>query len=47
MQTVNYGGYGYAHILENILPMLEHLGVAHATLTKIMTDNVTRYLLGE
>ena len=47
MQTVNYGGYGYAHLLENILPMLEHLGVAHAALYKIMTDNVARYLCGE
>ena len=47
MQTVNYGGYGYAHLLENILPMLEHLGVAHDTLIRIMTVNVARYLRGE
>jgi phosphotriesterase-related protein len=47
MQTVNYGGYGYAHLLENILPMLEHIGVAHDTLLQIMTANVARYIRGE
>jgi phosphotriesterase-related protein len=47
MQTVNYGGYGYAHLLENILPMLEYRGVPRETLVKIMTENVLRYLCGE
>ena len=47
MQTVRYGGYGYAHLLENILPMLEHRGVPHPTLMKIMTENVCRYITGE
>ncbi len=47
MQTVNYGGYGYAHLLENILPMLEYRGVPRETLRSIMTENVARYLCGE
>jgi len=47
MQTVQYGGYGYAHLLENILPMLEHRGVSHQALWKIMTENPLRFLLGE
>ena len=47
MQTVQYGGYGYAHLLENILPMLAHIGVPKPVLTRIMTDNPLRFLLGE
>ena len=47
MQTVQYGGYGYAHLLENILPMLVHIGVLRETLTKIMTENPKRFLMGE
>jgi phosphotriesterase-related protein len=47
MQTVQYGGYGYAHLLENILPMLEHIGVSRQVLWQIMTENPLRFLLGE
>jgi len=46
MQTVGYGGYGYAHLLENILPMLEHIGVSGETLRGIMIENPKRFLLG-
>jgi phosphotriesterase-related protein len=47
MQTVQYGGYGYAHLLENILPMVEHIGVPKEILMKIITQNPKRFLLGE
>lgn len=47
MQTVRYGGYGYAHLLENILPMLEYHGVDGRILQKMMTENVARFLRGE
>ena len=46
MQTVQYGGYGYAHLLENIFPMLEHKGVDRSILLEVMTDNVKRWLTG-
>jgi phosphotriesterase-related protein len=47
MQTVAYGGYGYAHLLENIAPMLEHHGVSREILGRIMRDNPRRYLRGD
>jgi len=46
MQTVNYGGYGYVNILDNIIPMLENAGVPRATVFGIMTDNVKRLYAG-
>jgi phosphotriesterase-related protein len=47
MQTVQYGGYGYAHLLENILPMLEYHGVERGVLNRILRENPLRFLLGE
>ncbi len=47
MQTVKYGGYGYAHLLENIIPMLEYRGISRDVLYKIMKENTARFLLGE
>ena len=46
MQTVKYGGYGYAHLLENIVPMLECLGVPREIPVKMMTQNTIRFLKG-
>jgi len=36
MQTVQYGGYGYSHLLENIIPMLEYRGVPSQTPVLLM-----------
>jgi phosphotriesterase-related protein len=41
-----YGGYGYAHILENIMPMLEHIGVEKSVLNSIVRDNPKKFLYG-
>lgn len=46
MQRVQYGGYGYAHLLENILPMLEHIGVEKPVLEGIIRDNPKKFLQG-
>ena len=45
--TAQYGGHGYAHVLEDILPMLEHMGVARETLARIVRDNPMRLLQSE
>lgn len=47
MQTVRYGGYGYAHILENIVPMLEYRGISRDRVLKVMRENTARLILGE
>jgi phosphotriesterase-related protein len=47
MQTVQYGGYGYAHLLENILPMMEAICVPVEALHKIVSQNPHRFLMGE
>jgi phosphotriesterase-related protein len=46
MQTVQYGGYGYAHLLENIVPMLEYRGISRQISGRIMKENTKRFLLG-
>ena len=43
-QLVRYGGYGYAHILRNILPALRHSGVDDTTLEQILVKNPQRLL---
>ena len=43
-QLVRYGGYGYAHILRNILPALRHSGVYETTLEQILVKNPQRLL---
>ena len=44
-QLKRYGGYGYAHILRNIVPALRHAGVDDATLEGILVEN-PKQLLG-
>ena len=39
IQLQKYGGYGYAHILRNIVPRLELCGVSSAVSTGILRDN--------
>ncbi len=43
-QLTRYGGYGYAHILRNIVPALRHAGIAEATLERILVENPRRLL---
>ena len=43
-QLTRYGGYGYAHILRNIVPALRHAGIDEATLERILVANPRRLL---
>ena len=47
MQLRTYGGFGYAHVLENIRPMLEHMGVGADQFRKMVVDNPARLLAVE
>lgn len=44
IQTQTYGGYGYAHLLRNILPRFRVEGVAEETILQIMTENPRRVI---
>ena len=39
-----YGGFGYAHILENIVPELRMYGVSQAKIDKLLIDNPRSFL---
>jgi phosphotriesterase-related protein len=39
-----YGGNGYAHLLENILPILRTRGIEEATLRRLVVKNPRRVL---
>jgi phosphotriesterase-related protein len=39
IQLQKYGGYGYAHLLRNIVPRLELCGVPRAVSASILRDN--------
>ncbi len=40
----SYGGQGYAHVLENILPRLMEVGVTNAEINRMIIDNPARFL---
>ena len=42
MQLRRYGAYGYAHVLENIVPMLERAGVTQPQIRSMLVDNPAR-----
>jgi len=39
-----YGGHGYAHILKNIVPRMEKIGITKQTITNILQENPRRLL---
>ena len=43
-RLVAYGGHGYAHILENIVPRLRKKGFTPAQLDNILVNNPARVL---
>jgi len=43
-QLVRYGGYGYAHIVRDILPSLRYRGVPEYSLTRMLEENPRRFL---
>lgn len=44
MDLTAFGGYGYAHILEHILPRLQAQGVTDADINSILVTNPARFL---
>jgi phosphotriesterase-related protein len=44
IQTKAYGGCGYTHIIENILPTLRYEGVDDATIDRLLIENPKRYM---
>lgn len=44
IQRTAYGGFGYAHLPENVLPMLQGRGVTDATIDQITVKNPARLL---
>jgi len=43
-QRRKYGGFGYSHILDNVVPMLSHHGVSERDIERIIRDNPQRML---
>ena len=41
---VRYGGHGYGHILENIVPKMEDRGIPRAIIDQILTENPQKWL---
>ncbi len=39
-----YGGWGYDHVLTNIIPMMEDFGISESDIDMIMTKNPLRFL---
>jgi phosphotriesterase-related protein len=44
VQRTRYGGFGYAHILDNVVPILRHHGVERDTVEEILVENPRRML---
>lgn len=47
IQRTTYGGNGYAHILRNVVPMLEYHGVSREQIDEILIENPRRMLTFE
>ena len=41
---IRFGGHGYSHILNNVLPKMKAKGVSQATIDKIMIENPKTWL---
>ena len=41
-----YGGYGYDHILANVVPMMKRAGFDESLIRKLLIDNPRRFLAG-
>lgn len=41
---IKFGGHGYSHILNNVLPKMKGKGVSQATIDKIMIENPKTWL---
>ena len=43
-ELVRYGGHGYAHILEHIVPKMVDRGISRDTVMEIITENPKKWL---
>lgn len=41
-----YGGYGFDHVLRNILPMLDEVGISQSIINRIIKENPIEFLFG-
>jgi phosphotriesterase-related protein len=39
-----YGGYGYAHLLENVVPLMRDMGIEERHISSMLVDNPRRFL---
>jgi phosphotriesterase-related protein len=39
-----YGGWGYDHLLTNVVPAMRRLGIGTAELDRMLKDNPSEYL---
>jgi phosphotriesterase-related protein len=46
-KLTRYGGWGYAHILEHVVPMFSRFGLDDDEIKAIIEDNPRRWLTGE
>ena len=44
---VQFGGYGYAHILKHFIPCLKRLGVSEQQIHTLLIENPKRVFIGE
>lgn len=42
--THTYGGWGYDHVITNIIPMFEDFGISQSDINLLMTENPRRFL---
>lgn len=42
--THTYGGWGYDHVIKNIIPMMEDFGISESDINTIVTENPLRFL---
>jgi phosphotriesterase-related protein len=42
-----YGGWGYDHVLKNIVPMMEDEGITDRQIHTLLVENPANWLLGE
>ena len=43
-RLVKYGGHGYGHILENVVPKMLDRGISEDAVKKILVENPKRWL---
>jgi phosphotriesterase-related protein len=45
IQLTKYGGFGYAHLLQNVVPVLKHKGVSESQIRTMMVENPKRIFM--